>query len=263
MLLRKDGDGIVAISQPAHAWISGQLARSWGNERFGRFAPEEEVCLAAEQHDIGFLEWEQVPTLDLKTGLPHSFMAMPLETHLQIWSRSVQDIMAFSRYAAWLVSLHVTRLCQRHLKHARASESDVLETFLQEQTQIRAGLRESLLQKDTFAALCQEKVVERNRQLVATWDWMSLLLLQGFSDRHTVTDVPAAEGYATLTLQADTARESVFDVRPWPFQTGQVELRCDGKQLSGRFSDQSAMRAGLRAASPITVAVHLLPGRAT
>jgi len=25
----------VVVTQPAHAWLSGQLARAWGNERFG------------------------------------------------------------------------------------------------------------------------------------------------------------------------------------------------------------------------------------
>ena len=55
MLHRADPDGPIVITQPAHAWVSGQLAQAWGNESFGEFAPREEVCLAAEQHDIGWL----------------------------------------------------------------------------------------------------------------------------------------------------------------------------------------------------------------
>jgi hypothetical protein len=27
MLLRKDGPGVIAIPQPSHAWLSGQMAR--------------------------------------------------------------------------------------------------------------------------------------------------------------------------------------------------------------------------------------------
>ena len=52
MLHREDERGLIIIGQPAHAWVSGQLARAWGNDGFGRFAPWEEVCLAAEQHDV-------------------------------------------------------------------------------------------------------------------------------------------------------------------------------------------------------------------
>ena len=59
MLHRADPDGPIVITQPAHAWVSGQLAQAWGNEPFGDFAPREEVCLAAEQHDIGWLVWEE------------------------------------------------------------------------------------------------------------------------------------------------------------------------------------------------------------
>ncbi len=46
MLFREDPEGAIAISQPAHAWLTGQLARAWGNQQFGDFAPSEEVCLA-------------------------------------------------------------------------------------------------------------------------------------------------------------------------------------------------------------------------
>jgi Protein of unknown function (DUF3891) len=40
----------LAISQLTHAWISGQILRAW-NESLG-----ETVLLAAEQHDIGWMD---------------------------------------------------------------------------------------------------------------------------------------------------------------------------------------------------------------
>ena len=72
MLLRPDGDDTIVIGQPAHAWLSGQLARAWDP----RPEPWEEVCLAAEQHDIGMAEWELAPRLNPGTGLPRSFMEL-------------------------------------------------------------------------------------------------------------------------------------------------------------------------------------------
>ena len=48
MLLRKDGLDVIAIPQPSHAWLSGQLARAWGNDQFAVPLPNEDVCLAAE-----------------------------------------------------------------------------------------------------------------------------------------------------------------------------------------------------------------------
>ena len=107
MLLREEPDGVVTIGQPAHAWVSGQLARAWGNERFGEVAPWEEVCLGAEQHDLGMTDWELEPTLNSATGLPHSFIEMPLEAHLRVWSAAPWRMLRQSRYAALLVSIGV------------------------------------------------------------------------------------------------------------------------------------------------------------
>src|SRR2546429_8619389 len=80
MLHREDETGLILIGQPAHAWVSGQLARAWGNERFGRFEPWEEVCLAAEQHDIGMAAWDAAPELNEASGLPYSFRELPRRT---------------------------------------------------------------------------------------------------------------------------------------------------------------------------------------
>ena len=77
MLLRPDGDDVLCIGQTSHAWISGQMARAWAEP----FEPYEEVCLAAEQHDVGMAEWDLAPSLNEKTGLPHSFMEMSFEVH--------------------------------------------------------------------------------------------------------------------------------------------------------------------------------------
>jgi hypothetical protein len=63
--------------RPCHAWLSGQMARAWGNRRFAAPAPYDEVCLAAGQHDIGWLDWEMKPALDAGTGLPEEFFKVP------------------------------------------------------------------------------------------------------------------------------------------------------------------------------------------
>ena len=67
MLFRTEPLGVLAISQLTHAWIAGQILRAW-NEALG-----EPLLLAAEQHDIGWLDWETAPTFDPETGRPHLF----------------------------------------------------------------------------------------------------------------------------------------------------------------------------------------------
>ena len=58
MLFRTEPSGVLAISQPTHAWISGQILRAWDE------ALSEPLLLAAEQHDIGWLDWETAPTFN-------------------------------------------------------------------------------------------------------------------------------------------------------------------------------------------------------
>ena len=84
MLLRPDGDAVICIGQPAHAFVSGQLAAGWQP----RPEPFEEVVLAATQHDAGMADWDAAPELNPDTGLPQSFMEMELGTHLRLWSHA-------------------------------------------------------------------------------------------------------------------------------------------------------------------------------
>ena len=110
MLVRTEDSGTLLIGQPSHAWISGQLARAWGNPAFGPVKPFEEVCLAAEQHDIGMAEWDLTPTFNPETGLPHSFIEMPISAHLPLWREAPRRLLRQSRYATLLTSMHGVRL---------------------------------------------------------------------------------------------------------------------------------------------------------
>src|SRR5438046_10763989 len=114
MLDREDEEGLSVIGQRAHAWVSGQLARAWGNDRFGRFEPWEEVCLAAEQHDVGMAGWDAQPALNSATGLPYSFREIPRRAHVALWTSAASIVLPQSRYAALLVSLHGTALYEGH-----------------------------------------------------------------------------------------------------------------------------------------------------
>ena len=62
MLFRTQGPDVIAISQPMHAWIAGQLLKAW-NE-----ALAEPLLLAAEQHDLGWLDWEVTPSCSDAAG---------------------------------------------------------------------------------------------------------------------------------------------------------------------------------------------------
>jgi hypothetical protein len=256
MLHREDREGLILVSQPGHAWVSGQMARAWGNDLFGAVAPREDVCLAAEQHDVGFLDWEMAPTFNPQTHRPHNFMDMPLDAHLAVWSIGVQKMKALGRYATLLVSLHNTGLCARHVRTDSPAAAQSVKDFLQDQHAEQSDLLTSLRADPLYAEHSTVDRIARNRMLIATWDWLSLLLCTGFSEEQVIEDVPALAGMRNLRLKA-TGTPNQFVVEPWPFASRFVELVFEGKRLPDRCGDETAMRAALNLALPVALRVRL------
>ena len=238
---------MLAIGQPSHAWLSGQLARAWGSDRFGPPEPREEVCLAAEQHDAGMAAWDAAPTLNPDTGLPHSFVEMPVETHVELWSRAWEVVLPQSRYAALLVSMHGTALyAMRDLSKLDDRQADIVRGYLTGQREVQRRLRASL---DDAGA------VDTAQRLVWTWDAFSLALCLDWAP-HTLRDVPAAGG--ALDVELTPAGERTVRVDPWPFASDGLRVRTEGRRLEGRFADEGELHAALRDAPWVTLDFDLV-----
>jgi len=122
MLFREDPEGLIAISQPTHAWISGQLMRALP----GPFS--ETLYLAAEQHDIAWLDWEIEPTFDAAAGRPHLFRDVGVHLHAPMWRQGVERALAaYGPHVALLVSRHggviYRRFWMRHQHEERAGSA--------------------------------------------------------------------------------------------------------------------------------------------
>lgn len=235
MLHRRTDDGLVVVGQPAHALVAGALARAWADP----FAPREAVCLAAEQHDVGWTEWELEPELDAATGLPYAFADLPVPRRLALWAGVGERLLPQSRYAALLVSLHGTLLVERFpplQEHAALADA-----FLAHERAFQETLRQSLGADPVELA--------RNRELVFTGDALSLALVHGVSRPQTVA------GYG---LSADGPH---VRVAPWPFREPKLTVSFEGRVLGGTFTDEAAMRAALDAAPWVVVETALRPAR--
>ena len=224
MVLRRDGESVLAIGQASHAWISGQLARAWP----GIGTRRDEVCLAAEQHDIGMAEWDLEPSLNPETGLPHSFIEMPLEVHLGIWERAPRRVLSQSAYAALLVSMHGTALYER-----RDPDAPGVREFLEGQRRLQEELvRITAADRDEL---------RRHQRLIWTWDFLSLALCLDWAPT-SIDAVPSSNGEVTLALAADGS------LGPWPFTIDPVDVRCEARRLDRTFGDEQDMRATLASA---------------
>ncbi|MGH6793947.1 MAG: DUF3891 family protein [Methylocella sp.] len=258
MLLRRDGRDVIVIPQPSHAWLSGQMARAWGNRRFAMPMPNDEVCLAAEQHDIGWLAWEMAPAFDAETGLPQEFLKVPATMHTRLWREGVRHARAFGRYPALLVSLHADTIYSRHFDVAKASpeNAEAVRAFLDEQHRFQARMAASLRADPTIAEQASPENIRRNRSLIAVLDRMSLEICWGVKKEIKIPDVPTAGAEtAELRMQPRDGEGLVLD--PWPFRTASVAVRTEGKRLRGRFASEADLHRALDEAEPVLVTAVL------
>lgn len=251
MLLRRDGHGVLAIGQASHAWLSGQLARAWGSTDFGPVEPWDEVCLAADQHDVGMAAWDLEPSFNEETGLPHSFMEMPLEVHTQLWLEGPRRLVSQSAYAALLVSMHGWRLYRRRdLDRSPAHEARRIREFLAAQEEFQAEMAARLAGQRAVTP----ELRERNSLLLWTWDYLSLALCLDWAPA-TARGAPLRDGSTDIQIHATGERAVTLD--PWPFQTDTVLVRCEGRRLPERFRNESEMRRGLSTAPVETLELAL------
>lgn len=228
MMLAAYPEGHLVVTQPTHAWLAAQIARAWGNRRFGHFDPWEDVCLAAEQHDIGMTSSDRSPTLDADTGLPTTFMRMGLETHLRLWTEGPDQVLAQSRYAALLTSMHGSALYQH-----RGAEPRVA-AFLAKRRAFEQRLITGL---DPPA-----DEVARNQRLLWTWDGLSLALILGWAP-WSAERVPAAgEEVVDMRLGRDDGGHTLD---PWPFEEERVAVQVEGRVLRSTFTATADLRTAL------------------
>lgn len=250
MLFRNEGDHAIAIPQPSHAWLSGQLARVWGNERFARPSPYEEVCLGAEQHDIGWFPWEAAPSFNPATGRPHEFREVATAVHIEIWRRGVRFALAFGHYPALLVSLHANTIFGSFFDFGKAAPQDAeaVRAFLDEQHEFQAAIRDTLSRDPGYADAAASGATEHNRLLVAAVDWLSLAICWGVADEALVPNVPTSGGERVdVHIRSPGGDPENLTIDPWPFATDRVAVRCEGVRFRGRFPNEAALQQAFAA----------------
>jgi hypothetical protein len=240
VILRPDGDAVIAIGQASHAWLSGQLARAWGNDRFPVPAPFEEVCLGALQHDIGMAEWDLRPERHPDSGLPRQFFELDRRTHLALWTAAPTRVLSQSRYAALLVSLHGTGLYERF--PPKTDDAEIARAV----TDYLDGQRALQSQLAAEVGASQEELA-RNQALLAIWDGLSLALCRDQAP-HVV------DGFAL------DRKVGAFTLDPWPFATDHLAVRVEGRRLTeAPYADEPALHAALDRAPVLTVGLVLHP----
>jgi hypothetical protein len=241
---------VLAVSQPAHAWIAGQLLRH-SSERL-----DETLLLAAEQHDIAWLDWEVAPSFDLATGRPHFFRDVGAALHAPMWEAGVaRALAAWGRRVALLVSRHGSVIYTRFTDRHRIADADgsAASAYLRRQGAIQAEWASALgLEAGTLAY---------DSALIAFADTLSLVVCGALPLPQQI-EVPTRSGPARiLTVQAHPDRAGTMVVDPWPFRNDFVAIEVEARPLplAGRFANAESMHAWLAEPARRTLQSRLLP----
>ena len=249
------GGDWLAITQPAHALVSGQMLRAWGAAGFARPDPLEEVTTAAAQHDVAWMGWETAPTLDPGTGRPHLFRRVGARQHAPMWAAGVElALQAWGPWVALLLSRHGSLIYTRYGDRHRMAPEDAAAADHYLETQ-------GAMQRGWAAALrAPAAQVERNGALVAVVDALSLAVCGELPVPGQAGEAPLEAG-GTAALRVDERGDGAFVVDPWPFAVPAVVLTYPARRFKAadRWAEEGAMRAALAAAPWEMVSARLVP----
>lgn len=252
MILHPFRDGWIAIRQSAHALIAFQLADHWGNRTTPRPAPRAEVLAAVLLHDSGWDGREELPRLTAR-GVPVAFDSLPQGEHEEVWTACVERAATRSRYAAYLVSHHVSHLAQSY-------SSAPCQEFLAREEARRAALAAALAEQPRYADLFRTEGDRRNRAILRLADALAVLLSLGVEGRRVLPGLPRRDGEVDLELRH--LKERTYRLRPWPLAGRRLTVHAEGVVLPQRtWESENELRQSWHSAQVVTLSWLLLaPG---
>jgi hypothetical protein len=168
MIVVSEPGGLVCITQPDHAYFSGQLAALWRADALPDHPHRDEIVFAAREHDNGWRETDAAPRVDREPGRPHDFLTLPWEARREVWRRGVARFAAERPRSALLIAEHAA-----WLHRERRGEPEV-DALLAELDELRGELWEAA---DTDA----EQIAADYRFVYFT-DFVSLAASSRWSD---------------------------------------------------------------------------------
>ncbi len=242
----------LAVSQPMHAWVAGQILRAWATPL------DEALLFAAEQHDIAWLDWEVSPSFDPATGRPHEFRDIGAAEHAPRWLQGVdRAFAAWGSRVALLISRHgsviYTRFTDRH--RTAPADASAAAGYVAEQAPRQAAWAEALGRDAVSLA--------RDSDLIAFADTLSLALC-GALPVPLETSGPGRDG-GTVAYRLDLGEQpGVFTLNPWPCRGDRVTIEAEGRPIpGGRFTDAAAMQAWLATAANVPFRISLARAKET
>jgi len=154
MIVTPVGDRLRFVTQPDHAHLAARLMTLWREPAMAEHVRRKDLLAAIREHDSGWRDLDAAPRVDPATGCPWTFLDLPDELRLDVWTRGTRRFVDEHPYVALLTTAHALAL------HERRRES----------TTWAAALDEWSEQRDRLAEACGLDLAE----VAADYRWLDL-----------------------------------------------------------------------------------------
>jgi hypothetical protein len=149
MIIMEKKQNYFMVTQNDHAKIAGEIALNCKEDYFFDDNRTQEVLLAIQEHDRGWIELDTSPVWNDKTEKPYSFIDYPTVLKISFYKKGLDEVEKMSKYAGLLCSFHYSSFLQD------ASEPAVREFWngekqRQERLSKELGLVENEDKKETL-----------------------------------------------------------------------------------------------------------------
>ena len=226
MIIRRDNDSLLFLTQPDHARLAAELLSRWALDAFPAHPRRDAILLAAREHDNGWRELDDDVVFDAADGQALDFVAAPAAVKQAVWPRAVDRLAETSAYAAALVARHAV--------------------FVYDNVRGHAGWIDFFRRMDARVDVLRERAgvdaadLESDYRFLAVADLLSLSFCSAWREPHTRFDV---------TVRTVSA---VLHVTPAVLGADPIPVRIRARRIAARpYASAADVRAALEDAPPL------------
>lgn len=237
MIRRPYQAGYLLITQPAHAWLSGQLAQHWGYDNTSRPQPYQPVIIATTMHDSAWLEKDNSAILNADKQ-PLNFIEPELDYVESMYGRCVSNAMQIDPYAGVLVNRHVQTIYHSRKTHKR-DPIERLQPLLAELVTQENHAIEQMIKHPVYQHYIDSATLNHNYRIVRTCDLLSLFVCGAFPAR-TIADVPFHYGESFRNLDCELLDDNTLRVSPQLFNQAEITVHLQAKIIPKKYFETQA-----------------------
>jgi len=237
MITREYDGHLLIVTQPHHAELAGLFAAKWGNDEFQELEPSVSMIIASREHDNGWREWDNRPTIDLATGRPWTFANLTYVEHARLYWRGMLRATADDPYEGLMVSMHgrglynqrySTDLALKRVPRDRY-EKVAVSRIVRDSELLQKKLRRKLKASSDYRRQASDLQIWRNYCLLQVFDRLALHVCWKGQIPYTIHPVPADyDKGREETLSIEPTGDGGYKVSPYPFKERPFEPSVTG-----------------------------------